>query len=134
MRNGLDMAFSSNQNQLYNFGWLLTSTEQEPELTPEASLDFWIAANRRALEIGDRLFRERFLVINMDTLWQDASRCVAELLEFIGRDTDDALVSRLARLPARPASSGRHRDQDLTRFSPAQLDAVGIGFGPSKPR
>ena len=49
MRNGLDMAFSSNQNQLYNFGWLFTRTERDPELTPEASLDFWIAANRRAV-------------------------------------------------------------------------------------
>lgn len=129
VRHGLDMAFSNNQNQLHNFGWLVSDTQAEPISTPEASLDFWIAANRRAEELGNRILGERFLVVNLDTLWQEPGPRVAELLNFVGLDADDALVHRLGELPVQPSSSGRYRDHDLTRFSPAQLDAVeALGF------
>ena len=53
IRHGLDMAFSDNQQQLYNwgpiFGLELPKTKSDE---PAASLKFWIKSNRRVIESG----------------------------------------------------------------------------------
>lgn len=61
IRNGLDMAFSRNQAQLFNWGPLYgvsTDTKQFP--LPKLSLQCWIEANKKAIESGKLLGKKFF--------------------------------------------------------------------------
>lgn len=125
IRHGLDMAFSSNQNQTRNFGRHY-GVDAAARPLPEASLAYWIRANNLALETASRLGLDH-LVLNFDRLCTDPPGGVGDLLRFLGRDDADRL--RLAALVEPPASLGRYRDHDLAFVTDADRQAIrGLGF------
>lgn len=127
MRHGLDMAFSGNQAQLYNWGWLFGLDVPEPVSERQlavAALDYWIAANRRAMEVGSSLLGGRFLTLNYEALCADPGPTVRRLCGFLGADCGDERVERAARIPRRPATQGRYQHRDLSIFRADQIDAV----------
>jgi len=65
IRNGLDMAFSKNTNQLRNWGAFHGITVDDPE-DPTLALRYWIRANKFALNEGVKHLGKRFLVLNYD--------------------------------------------------------------------
>lgn len=127
IRNGLDMAFSQNQNQLSRWGFYFDIDADKMSL-PQASLKYWIAANRFAIELGQRLLHSRFHLLSFDELCTEPARVVAELAVFLGiRDMGD-LEPLIAGI-RRPDSLGRYKSQDIGIFSKADIDAVaGLGF------
>lgn len=135
VRHGLDMAFSENQNQLFNWGHLFgLDYPEQPAERAAASLAFWVAANERAIRAGRDLLGDRFAVVNLDELWRDARSGVARLLATCDLDVDPAALDRLAQLPRQPDTIGRHRDKDLSRFAPSDLAALRrLGFRPGDP-
>jgi hypothetical protein len=131
MRHGLDMAYSKNQTQLLNWGPMLgvSSSGQSDAERAGAALDYWIASNRRAVELAERLLGDRFLAINFDDLCARPLVHVPKLLEFVGVACDQARLEELAAMPRVPASSGRYRKHGLAAFSAEQLVAVAdLGF------
>lgn len=125
IRHGLDMAFSSNQNQTRNFGrhYGVDATSRP---LPEASLAYWLRANTFALDTARRLGVDH-LVLNFDHLCLDPAAGVADLLRFLGRDGRDA--GRLQHLVEPPSSIGRHRSADLSFLTAADRQAVrDLGF------
>lgn len=64
MRNGLDMAYSRNQNQLRNWGETMLGTP-DYAITPYWSLKFWCHVHRRVISLG-RNMPGRFLLLNYD--------------------------------------------------------------------
>ena len=109
IRNGLDMAFSSNRNQVRNWGrhYGIDVQGLPPE---EAALRFWIAANRHAVAEANRL-AVRFLLLNFDDLCRSPERTATTLLTFLGRPVEQ--LSRITSLVKAPESLDRHRDHDL---------------------
>jgi len=66
MRNGLDMAFSENQQQLYNWGIFYNVVKPvSSDKEADASYKYWLRASERVLEIGERLGKDKFLVLNL---------------------------------------------------------------------
>ena len=130
IRHGLDMAFSENQNQLQLWGWLLdVETADDPMALPGASVEFWVAANERAIELGGALLGDRFLVVNVDALCQHPGEGVARILEFLEIEVPEVARERLRALPKTPASSGRYLREDLSCFTTHQIEAVRrLGF------
>jgi hypothetical protein len=125
IRHGLDMAFSSNQNQTRNFGRHY-GVDAAARPLPEASLAYWIRANTWALETVSRLGLDH-LVVDFDRLCADPHGGAGNLLRFLGRD--DADLPRLAALVEPPASLGRYRDHDLAFVTAADREAIhGLGF------
>ena len=101
VRNGLDMAFSSNLNQLDLWGpWLL---ERAVERTPRDALAYWCAAHRRDPDTGR-----------------------AERAAFLGVPAPDAQA--LAGFVEVPKTIGRGLDAPREQFDPgdlAYLEAIG---------
>ncbi|MBA6414283.1 sulfotransferase [Parahaliea sp. F7430] len=121
-RNGLDMAFSANQNQLrYFWGDLLL--EGDFSVTPRNSLRYWVAAFKRVL--GDKaLLGDRLHILNFDALCDQPASELARLKQFLELDVDSGVLSSLADSIVKPASRGRHAKQDCSQFDSADIDFV----------
>jgi hypothetical protein len=131
IRNGLDMAFSPNQRQA--IGWsrvfgLNSEFDDAGRLTPSCALDYWIAANKRAIDLGGRL-EDRFLLLNFDEFCRQPRPSIAQLLGFLHVDVDSELFASLIAIPQVPASAGRYRKEGVGCFSAQQLaDVAALGF------
>ncbi len=131
IRHGLDMAFSKNQAQLYNWGSLFGVQQPASAQTiPALSLEYWIKANQRAIAIGKELLRDRFYVANFDQLQKCPVEEVAKLLTFLACDVHDGLrIHQLCDRVSPPESPTRYQKSDLSCFPAHYLDDVKkLGF------
>lgn len=129
IRNGLDMAFSKNQAQSANWGQYMCGNDfaTNPS-TPLQSLDYWIAANERAIKVGTELLGANFMLVNYDMFCIDPGKGVARMAAFLGTPLTPQKADALKKLFA-PSSIGRYREADLGMFSQAQMTAVkDLGF------
>jgi hypothetical protein len=131
VRHGLDMAYSRNRTQLrlwgHRFG-VPVPAGSDPAAEARAQLDFWIAATRRALELGS-LLGGRFIVVRYEDLCDHPERELGRVLELAGLDVGAERLSRLAAEVRRPDAAGRWRERGTGHFSAAQLAAVeSLGF------
>jgi hypothetical protein len=124
-RNGLDMAFSENQNQVRLWGPLILG---EPFLPgPRFSLRYWCAAHRRALAAATAI-SDRFLFLNYDAMCADKERGLASVYGFLNLDGERVQENHLA-LVVPPASIGRHRSHDPDLFDADDIAYVeSLGF------
>jgi hypothetical protein len=129
MRNGLDMAWSTNQNQLAFWGdILLPGLDTGGVATHRASLAYWCAAHRRIFaEAGE--FPGRLHTVDFDRLCTSPHGEIASLLDFLGIPGDPPTVERLAGMVKMPDSVGRHRTRPLSDFDPSDVEYVrSLGF------
>lgn len=125
IRHGLDMAFSSNQNQTRNLGRHYGINVGLQPL-PQDSLAYWIRANTLALKTARRL-EIPLLVLNFDRLCNDPHAVVGELLGFL--QVQDREKPRLAALVDPPASIGRYLNENLSFVTEADRLALrSLGF------
>ncbi len=128
IRNGLDMAYSTNQWQVHTWGRLY-GIEPEVTISVSTALDYWIQANKRAVELGEALLGDGFLLVNFDDLWADPASGVRRIVEFLAIDASPGLLAQLTGMPKRPGSSGRWRRSGLSAFTGQQLSEVAaLGF------
>ena len=108
VRNGLDMALSSNQNQLRFWGerWLGRS----PQSGPRDSLAYWCAVHRRVQRIGAGMGPD-FLWLDYDALCTDPASGLTQLASFLGAPT--GAVPALLPLVRPQPTSGRRRNMLL---------------------
>jgi hypothetical protein len=131
MRHGLDMAYSTNQQQLYNWGPILFGIQipTSPDLLPKASLNYWIKANERAVALGEHLLADRFFMLRYDDLCQRPQKEVKSLIKFLEIDHANADLSELCSLITIPKSMERYKKHNLSIFSREEIDAVQrLGF------
>jgi len=110
VRHGVDMAFSSNQNQLRNWGrhYGVQPDSYPPE---RASLQFWVTANRHALSEARRLGIHCHIA-NFDAFCLKPRETTAGLLDFLERPHDE--LEALVPLIKTPESLGRRIGRDLS--------------------
>lgn len=130
IRHGLDMAYSSNQQQLYNWASLFgIDIPENPEEIPSASFRYWVEANRRVISTGNQIGSEKFLTVNFDELCQDPLPGVRKIADFLGVSQKDELMLEAARLPVMPKSAGRYKEHPGKIFDPKDLSFLqGMGF------
>ena len=135
IRNGLDMAFSKNQQQLYNWGSLHhVPRPTTPQDEPAASFKYWVRANQQVTRIGEQLGEDRFLLINFDELCLSPKPWVDKIIAFLGIDADGTRYQQALTLPKTPKSMGRHKAHDMGQFDPNDLATLeGLGFPPVDP-
>lgn len=125
IRHGIDMAYSNNQSQLFNWGTMFGIAAHDVTIPlPRRSLRYWHEANKRAITLGQKLLKERFLVINFDKLCINPGREIELLIDFLGLDTKGVKMNELQRLPQPPESYGRYKNYDLSIFSKDEIEAV----------
>ena len=120
MRHGLDMAFSSNQNQLILWGRQLLG-ETKLDITPGNSFRYWCAAHRRILTIGKNM-GGNFLLLNFDQLCKEPDADITKLLQFLRVDTADINFSGIKEFINAPSSTGRHKKNQMDAPSSKDLD------------
>lgn len=125
MRHGLDMAYSDNQQQLFNWGRLFgVEIPNSAKLLPRAALEYWVRANRRAIALGREMGDDRFLLLDFDKLCASPQPEIEKLITFLGLDTGKVDSAGLFSLFKVPDSIGRYREHDLSIFDPRDIEAV----------
>jgi hypothetical protein len=124
IRHGLDLAFSINQVQLYNWSFLFDLPRpRSRSQVPAASLKYWVRANQRAVDLGKN-FPDRFLAVNFDELCHSPEREIMRIFEFTGVEVSSDEFARLCQLPQKQASSGRYLQRDCSVFDSVDVEAV----------
>ena len=130
IRHGLDMAFSENQQQLFNWGPIIgLELPQSKADEPVASLKYWIKSNRRVTEIGRKLGDQKFLEVNFDRMCLSPESEIQKIVSFLNIVPDAETRAVLCRIPQKPESLGRYRSRDISRFDQADLEELeNLGF------
>lgn len=125
IRHGLDMAFSSNQTQLFNWApfYGVELPKQKSDI-PRASLKYWIKANQRALEAGKRLGPDKFLLVNFDQLCLSPQSEIKRIISFLNIQPSSTEFANVITIPKVPSSYGRHRAHDPNQFDSDDLDLL----------
>jgi hypothetical protein len=110
VRDGRDMAYSTNQNQLRKHGTAASPARHTEPLTPLRSIALWNDANLRAADFGERELRERYLRIRIEDLCAEPTATIETILSFFGLEGDAELIGREEVRP--PATFGRWRLED----------------------
>ena len=110
LRDGRDMAYSSNQNQLATHGRALLGAPQGPSGQPVRSMMLWSRVNTEAATYGERVLGRRYLRIRYEDLCGRPVPLITSILAFFGLAGDAEEIARLE-VAAAP-SVGRWRTQD----------------------
>jgi len=119
VRNGLDMAYGHNQNQLRLWGPRILGLTTV-EIDPRHALTYWCRAHERLIGIADR-FPGRCLLLNFDELCADPHQGLLRVLRFIDAPPGLERLDELVALVKPPSSIGRFR-----RFGTAQFEVEDV--------
>lgn len=118
VRDGRDMAVSSNQNQLQKHGDTAPIPRDIPAVARSIALWSWV--NLEAAKYGGGRLGDRYLRVRFEDLCRDPAGISARICEFVGVTGDPHSVLDELRLPV---SLGRWRTQDAPTI--ALLEQVG---------
>ncbi len=127
VRNGLDMAFGYNQNQLkYFWGDLLLGNDAEA--TPANALRYWVASYKRNRSyralLGDRLY-----ILNFDLLCANPREELLKLGDFLGLNPVEDVLASAESSVLTPGSTGRYKHHDCSQLAAGDIDFVrALGF------
>jgi hypothetical protein len=120
VRHPLDMAFSTNLNQLANWGWMFGVEDSGPV----GALDFWLRSTERAMNTDSLNETGRMIVVDYDAIVCSPGSELSKLVGALQLRPNNARLEAVADEVARPGSIGRHQTQDLSVFREDQLLAV----------
>jgi hypothetical protein len=86
----------------------------DPVRIPEASFRYWVESNRKAIALGEKIGGKHFLTVNFDDLCQNPRNGIQKIVDFLGIEPDSSLMGQLISLPRPAASTGRHKDRDIS--------------------
>lgn len=125
IRHGLDMAFSKNQQQLYNWGTFFgISLPTSPNDEPNESLKYWLRANRRIYEIGRKLGEKKFSVINFEKLCSSPKQEINKIISFLNIKPHINDLETSYSIPKKTESMGRYKNYELDQFDKKDLDEL----------
>ena len=121
MRHGVDMALSTNQNQLKFWGEGLLG--RKVVVAPGDSLRFWCATHRRLLAIKKDM-PERLLLLDFDKFCEDPGDGLHKLALFLEIDVAAPIKEQLLAKIKVPKSLGRYQKVDKALFAQEDLEFV----------
>ena len=121
IRHGLDMAFSSNQNQLK--AWGPTLLGRPVEVTPRDSLAYWCEAQRRFQALQQR-YPDNIRIVRFEDLCAQPAAEARRFLDFLGLSVSPEVIDTYAAWVRTPDSVGRYRQHDLDQFNRADLEML----------
>lgn len=124
IRDGRDMAYSRNQNQLEAYGKLLVADMADAP-DPVRSIALWSRVNLAALRYARRWMEGQHLVIRYESLCADPRGQTARLLAHVGVEATDDRLQAAAELIEISSSAGIWRERSATER--AGLERAGRG-------
>ena len=132
MRNGLDMAYSGNQEQAANWGpqmGLSIERDSDGRITPASMLEYWLTANEQALAEASECLGERCYLLRFEQLCAQPRQQMQQLREFLQLPASEETVAKVAAMVHPPKSVGRYRElpwqTDFTDEQLRRLEALG---------
>lgn len=110
VRDGRDMAFSSNITQVLWYGDLILPERLKTKPIPVRAMAMWALVTSQTHRVGGERLGNRYLLVRFEDLCANPQTEVAPIFQFIEADT-----SRLAEAVAeihQPTEAGRWRDKD----------------------
>lgn len=111
-RNGLDMSFSSNQNQLKLWGDIFFN-EKNIEINPQNSLKYWCKIHKR-MDSLYQTYHDRILMLDFDNLCTNKKNSLEGILNFL--NISNMEINQLLDLIKVPGSLGRYKQENLKKF------------------
>jgi len=125
MRNGLDMAHSTNQNQLRLWGSHFINGNIE--INPRFSLMYWCLVHKRILKLKGNMGKN-LLLLNYDEFCANPEDGLEKLLSFLGINVD-LIGSDLLSVVKPPSSIGRFKSFGTDIFMKDDIEFVhSLGF------
>jgi sulfotransferase family protein len=110
VRDGRDLAFSKNQNQVRKHAWaVLGPAPVEPDDSPPRSIALWNAANIACADAAENELADRYLRIRFEDLCATPEPVAARVLGFLELEGDPA---ELAQEVEPPPTLGRWREAE----------------------
>ena len=126
MRNGLDLAFSQNQNQLSLWGKHFIGGDLQQ--SPYYSLKYWCMVHQRIRQLGAKM-GPRFLLLNYDNFCSSPEKSLKALIQFLGMEIEGALFDDLLSIIKTPDSIGRYQQHPIDCFDSMDIEFVrSLGF------
>jgi hypothetical protein len=124
------MAYSSNQAQLHNWGFIWGIDQKRIRHNPRwASLEYWIQANRHVINVGKTMGNRRFMVLNYDHLCESPLEGLRRLFSFLDVDTTNIALDHYSGKIRVPNTIGRYRQFNGSVFEKRQMDSIKeLGF------
>ncbi len=88
MRDGRDMAFSDNQQQLRKHGDAVLPGRAWRKVSPKRSIALWSHVNSQAADFGEQRMGDRYLRVRFEDLCSEPAATVARIYEFFGLQGD----------------------------------------------
>lgn len=118
-RHPLDMAFSSNLNQLRRWGPDLGIDPDAFDSVPAAQLEVWIRAYK-AQEVRQTRYPGRTTMLDYERFVEAPAAVLGQAWSALGGGAEPEALARACRDVFAPESRGRWREADLSQFTPAQ--------------
>lgn len=99
VRDGRDMAFSENQNQLVKHGSAVLGDELRKAKTPVRSIAVWSRVNEAAADYGEERLGDRYLRVRFEDLCAEPAGTVRAIVDFFGLDGDAEAAAAAVRPP-----------------------------------
>ena len=99
LRDGRDMAFSENQQQLAKHGDAVLGDDLRKAKTPTRSIAVWTRVNLAAADYGERELGSRYLRVRFEDLCADPASSVAQIYDFFGLEGDAEAAAAEVRPP-----------------------------------
>jgi hypothetical protein len=113
VRDGRDIAYSSNQNQLRKHGRRLLPESDKPVPRAHASIMFWAQVNLAAARYGARFLRDDYLLVRYEDVCSDPGEAAIQLVEFLDCPVPRELMRSAGIEVVHPSKSlGRWRDRE----------------------
>lgn len=110
VRDGRDMAYSGNQNQLAKHGRAVLKLTERFKSRPLRSMIMWSRVNLSAANYGERHLRENYMLLRFEDLCSEPIATINRVFEFLGLVGDAEEIAREE--VAQPESLGRWRERD----------------------
>ena len=126
IRNGLDMAYSDNQNQM--IFWGQHYFKKELKVTAKNSLKYWCKVHKNLIENTQTMSKD-FYLLNFDEFCQDPVTGLVKLGRFLETELSNEKVEKLVELVKPPKSIGRYKTHDINEFDSDDIAFVKkLGF------
>lgn len=114
LRHGLDMAYGTNQIQVKFWGPMYGVTPLDKNYDPVASFRYWVKANQKALDTGEKMLPGRFLIIQYERLCNDPEKEIKRLITFVQLSLSNEALNTVTKIPSPPSSIGRYKTHDTS--------------------
>lgn len=111
IRDGRDMAYSTNQNQLNLYGDLSLSHTETAGSQPQRSIALWQKANMSAAEYANTHMPEQYHRVRYEDLVFNTSKTIGKLAEFLSIETNALLQHQMNIRPSSGCGRWQTRDQ-----------------------